>query len=153
MATICREAEADVNYGELYPALRKQIQLPIGVAEAIASSAVKTAWDVHAAAIIVLTETGNTALKINKYRPIAPVLAVTASEVTARQCQILRGIYPYMTETMQGTENVLHKAMLYAVRMEMAYKDDKVLVTSGVLEETAGSTNIMKVVRCVGFEV
>jgi pyruvate kinase len=39
MSKICREAEADINYSELYPALRRQIVLPIGVSEAVASSA------------------------------------------------------------------------------------------------------------------
>ena len=39
MAKICREAEADINYSELYPTLRRQIRLPISVSEAIASSA------------------------------------------------------------------------------------------------------------------
>ncbi|KAJ3028819.1 hypothetical protein HDV00_010004, partial [Rhizophlyctis rosea] len=79
MARICREAEIDINYSELYPSLRRQVRLPISVSEAVASSAVKTSWDVHAALIIVLTQTGNTAQAIAKYRPIAPVLAVTAS--------------------------------------------------------------------------
>ena len=63
MSKICREAEIDINYAELYPALRRQIRLPIDVAESIASNAgificfyfiliffllVKTSWDVHA---------------------------------------------------------------------------------------------------------
>lgn len=41
MASICREAEADINYSELYPTLRRQVQLPIGITEAIAASAGK----------------------------------------------------------------------------------------------------------------
>lgn len=39
MAKICREAEADINYSELYLTLRRQIRLPISISEAIASSA------------------------------------------------------------------------------------------------------------------
>ncbi|KAL2918238.1 Pyruvate kinase [Polyrhizophydium stewartii] len=153
MAKICREAEIDINYSELYPALRRQLRLPIGIAEAVASSAVKTSWDVHAALIIVLTQTGNTAIAVSKYRPIAPVLAVTASPQSARQCQVLRGIYPLVVDSMEGTENIIHRAMLWGVKMGMAERDDSVVVTSGVLEDTAGSTNIMRVLKCVGFEV
>jgi pyruvate kinase len=41
---------------------------------------VKTSWDVHAALIIVLSQTGNTARHIAKYRPIAPVLAITNNQ-------------------------------------------------------------------------
>ncbi len=53
MSKICREAEADINYSELYPALRRQVRLPITASEAIASSAVKTSWDVHAVGIFL----------------------------------------------------------------------------------------------------
>ncbi|KAI8903142.1 pyruvate kinase [Gorgonomyces haynaldii] len=153
MGKICREAELDINYSELYPALRRQVRLPVNVSEAIAASAVKTSWDVHAALIIVLTETGNTALNVCKYRPIAPVLGVTSSPQTAKQMQVLRGIYPLLVDSMEGTENIIHRAMLWGVKMGMAQKGDPVVVTSGVLEGTAGSTNIMRVLKCVSFEV
>ncbi|KAJ3311555.1 hypothetical protein HDV04_003933 [Boothiomyces sp. JEL0838] len=150
MARICREAEADINYSELYPSLRRHLQLPISVSEAVAANA--GIWDVHAALIVVLTQSGATAINISKYRPIAPVLAVTASHQVARQCQILRGIYPLVVESMSGTENIIHRAMLWGVKMGMAQKGDAVVVTSGVLEQIAGSTNIMRVLNCVGFE-
>ncbi|KAJ3122604.1 hypothetical protein HK098_002740 [Nowakowskiella sp. JEL0407] len=150
MSKICREAELDINYAELYTSIRRNVQLPISVAEAVASSAVKTSWDVHAAMIIVLTQSGNTARNIAKYRPIAPVLAVTASPQVARQCQVLRGIYPLLVDKMTGTDNLIHKAMLMGVKLGMAQRGDHVVVTSGVLEETSGSTNIMRVLKCVG---
>ena len=54
---------------------------------------------------------------------------------------------------MAGTENIIHRAMLWGVKMGMAQCGDPVVVTSGVLEETSGSTNIMRVLKCVGFEV
>jgi pyruvate kinase len=41
MGSICREAEADINYSELYASLRRQIALPISIGEAIAASAGK----------------------------------------------------------------------------------------------------------------
>jgi pyruvate kinase len=103
--------------------------------------------------IVVLTQSGSTATNICKYRPIAPVLAVTSDAQVARQIQVLRGIYPLLVPSMQGTENLIHKAMLWGVKMGMAQKGDHVVVTSGVLEEISGSTNSMRVVRCVGFEV
>ncbi len=113
----------------------------------------KTSWDVHAAMIIVLTQTGNTARHIAKYRPIAPVLAVTTSEQVARQCHLLRGIYPLLSPSMSDTDNIIHKAMLWGVKMGMAQAGDPVVVTSGQLDDIEGSTNIMRVVKCAGFEV
>ena len=92
MAKICREAEADINYSELYMGLRRQIRLPITTSEAIAACAVKTSWDVHAPLIIVLTGSGNMARSICKYRPIAPVLAVTANPQVGKSAfSLVRG--------------------------------------------------------------
>jgi pyruvate kinase len=65
----------------------------------------------------------------------------------------LRGIYPLVVESMAGTENIIHKAMLWGVKHQFAVAGDPVVVTSGVLEETSGATNLMRVMRCVGFEV
>jgi pyruvate kinase len=70
-----------------------------------------------------------------------------------RQCQVLRGIYPLLVDSMEGTENIIHRAMLWGVKMGMAQKGDPIVVTSGVLEDTSGTTNIMRVLKCVGFEV
>ena len=153
MVSICREAEADIDYTEVYAALRRHIRLPIPISESIASVAVKTAWDVNAPLIIALTETGNTARAICKYRPIPPVIGVTAESRVARQFQILRGIYPFLTETMQGTENVVAKAMLSGVQRRLTEKGDNVVITSGHIEAVSGSTNMMKVSKCIGFEV
>jgi pyruvate kinase len=41
MASICREAEADINYSELYPSLRRNLILPISTSEAVAANAGK----------------------------------------------------------------------------------------------------------------
>jgi pyruvate kinase len=152
MASICKEAEADIDYAELYTALRRNIKLPISVGESISSVAVKTSWDVRSPVVIVLSQTGQTAWLVCKYRPIPPVIAVTACPMVARQMQVLRGIYPFLVDSMHGTENIVTKAMLHAVQLAMAMPDDPIVITSGILEQTPGSTNMMKVKRCIGFE-
>lgn len=147
MASICREAEADINYAEVYNTIRKNTKLPLTISEAIASSAVKTAWDIQAPIIIALSETGSTALAVNKYRPIPPVFGVTANQQVARQMQILRGIYPYLVPTMCGTDQVVASAMKHAISTKMVLKGDTAVVTSGVIEQVSGSTNVLRVLK------
>lgn len=55
------------------------------VSEAVASSAVKTAIDVGARMLVVLTESGRTARMVSKYRPQQPILVLTSSAETTRQ--------------------------------------------------------------------
>merc|ERR1712232_763482 len=100
MRRICEEAEAVIEYDSLYLNLRintlgKDNTMP--AVESICSSAVKATIDSGCNLIVALTETGHTAKAIAKYRPRAPVLAVSASETTVRQLQLVRGVVPFPT--------------------------------------------------------
>ncbi|KAK0338982.1 hypothetical protein LTR94_036400, partial [Friedmanniomyces endolithicus] len=64
MRNICVEAESIIDYDVKYDFIRHKMlenSFVISPAESIASSAVKTARDLNAKLIIVLTETGATA--------------------------------------------------------------------------------------------
>lgn len=60
-------------------------EMKVEPAESVASSCVKTAIDLDAAMLVVLTETGTTARLLAKYRPDMPILAFTAAPDVARQ--------------------------------------------------------------------
>ena len=191
MVRLCRAAEADISYAELYAWLRKHVHLPIPVNEAIASCAVKTAWDVQAACIVALTETGAMGRALAKYRPIPPVIAIASNPQVARQLQISRGIHPLIigddeksvNDTLSETSAesdivILNKspylncsakgirsdlsldstsalvqervsiAMKVAVEKGMALPGDSIVMTSGVIENRSGTTNLMRVFKC-----
>jgi pyruvate kinase len=125
-------------------------RMNMSVHEAIAIAAVKTSWEVQAACIIALTETGQMARAIARLRPIPPVLAVTASNEASRKMQILRGVYPLLVKhgNMQGTERILKQAMRVALADGMASPGDPIVITSGLLEAHSGGTNMLRVSRC-----
>ena len=110
--------------------------LPLTTHEAIASAAVKTAWETHAACIIALTETGRMGKAFARFRPIPPVLAITASPTAARQMCILRGIHPLVTMTMKGTQDIIQQALRAALLSNIASPGDPVIITSGAIEGT-----------------
>jgi len=90
MCSTCVEAESMVDYDGIYTDVRNRVLEKwgkIAPEESVASSAVKTARDVGAKMIICLTQTGNTARQIAKYRPSIPIFLLTATEIVARQCQ------------------------------------------------------------------
>jgi pyruvate kinase len=89
MARTCVEAESAVNNDGLYQAVRNSVLGTygmMGVTESITSSAVKTAIDTKAKAIVVLSSSGTTARQVAKYRPSMPIVVLTPSETVARQC-------------------------------------------------------------------
>merc|ERR1712151_1199304 len=149
MRRICEEAEAVIYYDSLYLGLRvgtlKKFQAMSAV-ESVCSSAVKATIDANCPLIVVLTETGHTARVIAKYRPRAPILAITASDTTARQLQCVRGVVPMLTASFVGTDSVIAKALARAKKEGMAKSGDCVVAVHGQREECPGHSNLLKMV-------
>lgn len=150
MSRTCCEAENALNYNSLYQAMRNTIlkeDEKMEAAESVASSAVKTAIDLKASMVIVLTETGTTARMLAKYRPQVPILAFTASHTVAKQMNgYLRNVYPEVIGSMIGTESIMYRAVDIGKQRGWVKTGDKVVCIHGVKEATAGSTNSMRVI-------
>eukprot|EP00164_Ancoracysta_twista_P010886 GFYU01016576.1.p1 GENE.GFYU01016576.1~~GFYU01016576.1.p1 ORF type:complete len:542 (-),score=164.17 GFYU01016576.1:218-1843(-) len=145
MNKVCAEAEAAINYKNLYSGIRAMND-DVAIVEAISSSAVKTCIDLGANLLIALTETGRTARLIAKYRPPCATLCITASEQTARQTMVSRGLYPLLVGSMFGTDAIIEKALKTAKDLKLCKRGDLAIVTSGMKEGVPGSTNVLKVV-------
>jgi len=145
MSRICNQAELVIDYRELYKQRRKHVNPPISIPETVGSSAVKTCWDLMAQLIVVLTETGNTARLVSKYRPHCPILCVTHDETVARQLVITRGTVPFCLSTMKD-EFLIRLSLLRAKQQQLVATGDLVVVTSGYLEGVSGSTNMMRII-------
>lgn len=149
MCRICLQAESAIEYDQLYQAIRLSVLETNGsmsTQEAIASSAVKTANDMGAKMLVVLTETGTTARLIAKYRPEQPILVLTALAETARQSQgLLKGAYAKVMGSMIGTDSILYRATDIGKKNGWIKKGDAVVAIHGMQEARAGSTNMLKV--------
>merc|ERR1719229_447463 len=144
MRRVCEEAEEFIDYRSLY--LQTTCTTTNDAVEALCDSAVKAAIDAKAAVIVALTETGSTARMLAKYRPEAPILAITASDSTSRQMLLLRGVVSVPTASFVGTDSVIQKALAEAKRLGMAKPGDVAVCVHGTKEECPGHTNLMKIV-------
>jgi len=147
MARTCSEAEASVNHNEMYQSVRNSVkrryQLP--TSESLASSAVKTAVDTGAKAIIVYSESGATARHVAKFRPGMPIAVLTPSKQVARQCfGTLKGCYAYVVDSLQDTEQLNADVMRECRISGVAKPGEPVVIICGTTTGT-GSTNQIKV--------
>jgi pyruvate kinase len=149
MSRTCVEAESITNYSQLFVAIRESTLTEIGhmsIAEAVASSTVKTQIDMGAKVIIVCSETGNSARLVAKYRPGVPVLCVTASESVARQVSGLnRGINCIVVKSMIGTEVNLASAIAYCKERAWIQSGNCAVVLHGTVEGSPGTTDTLRV--------
>merc|ERR1719445_1894507 len=104
MAKICREAETARNSYQYFESMCASLKKPFATPETIASAAVQAAFEQHAAALVVLTNSGSTARLLAKFRPACPVIAVVGggSIHTARQLRITAGVYSITYDDSEG---------------------------------------------------
>jgi len=146
MRRVCEEAEGVIDYSTLYKDISSHSTVAMNKVEAVCSAAVKTAVDAHCPVILALTETGSTAQLLAKYRPEATIVAVTASETTARQLLVVRGVVSMHTASFQGTDSVIVKALEKCKQDGLVKSGDCVVAVHGQKEECPGASNLMKVV-------
>ena len=122
-------------------------------ADALAGSARHIASTVSATAMVCYTSSGSTALRIARERPAVPLLAMTASLTTARRLGILWGVHAVHTRDVSSFEEMVAKGKRMALRHRIAEGGDRLVLMAGVPFGTAGSTNVIHVVRLVGDEL
>jgi len=117
------------------------------ITDSIASSAVKTSWDLNSALIIALTESGQTTRLVAKYRPHVAILCVTPHLKIARQALISRGIIPLVVEKSNENSNdtQVKVAMDWAKDRSLVQNGEIVVIVAGIVEGIPGSTNMMRV--------
>ncbi|KAF9481698.1 pyruvate kinase [Pholiota conissans] len=105
MAETCLLAEAAICYPPLFDDIRGIQPRPTETAETVAIAAVAAASEQNAAAILVLSTSGETARLISKYRPAVPIITVTRNQQTSRQIHLHRGCYPFWYPEPRGIES------------------------------------------------
>jgi pyruvate kinase len=117
------------------------------ITDSVASSAVKTSWDLNSSLIIALTESGSTSRLVSKYRPHVAILCVTPHAKVARQALVSRGIIPFLCEKFNGSNNEkqMQVAIEWAKEKGLILEGEIVVIVAGVVEGVQGSTNMMRV--------
>ncbi|MFL6733584.1 MAG: pyruvate kinase [Sphingomicrobium sp.] len=123
------------------------------IADAIAGSARQIVSTVSATAMVCYTSSGSTARRIARERPSVPLMAMTASLVTARRLGLLWGVHAVHTRDVSSFEEMVAKAKRMALRHRIAKGGDRLVLMAGVPFKTVGSTNVLHVVRLVGDEL
>ncbi|WP_449537226.1 pyruvate kinase [Ferdinandcohnia sp. Marseille-Q9671] len=117
----------------------------ITITDAIGQSVAHTALNLDVSAIVTPTESGHTARMISKYRPKAPIIAVTANESTTRKLSLVWGVYAQTGNVAKSTDEMLDNSVESALNTGIIKPGDLVVITAGVPVGECGTTNIMKI--------
>jgi pyruvate kinase len=151
MDRIANSVERDPSYtGRIH---FTQTRLEPTTADALAGSARQIASTISATAMVCYTSSGATARRIARERPPVPVLAMTASLNSSRRLGLLWGVYAVHTRDVSSFEEMVEKGKRMALRHQIAAGGDRILLMAGIPFGTAGSTNVLHVVRLIGDEL
>ena len=149
MGQTCIEAESTQDTNLLYESIRQSALKQyheFTISESIASSAVKTAIDVKAKAIIVVSESGTTVRQVAKFRPDQPIYCITANQQVARQVVgILRSAEAIYIDHMSEMENAIYTLIETLISSNKMNLGDAVVIITGTVQQHAGGTNLMRV--------
>jgi pyruvate kinase len=143
MHRIALRTEQALQYRDLLAQRTKQSGTTI--TDAIGQSVAHTALNLDVAAIVTPTVSGQTARMISKYRPKAPIVAVTSNDSVSRKLALVWGVHPQVAPQVNSTDEMLDIAVEAAVKSGIVKHGDLVVITAGVPVGETGSTNLMKV--------
>lgn len=143
MAKIALEAEAALPYGQIPPERGQDIMPDVN--DAAARAACQIAHQVQAKAIVAFTASGTTALRVSKYRPYQPILAVTPSETVVRRLSLAWGVIPLQKPDLPNLDRVFDLAKEVTLEVGAAERGDLIVITAGLPLTVPGSTNLVKI--------
>ncbi len=145
MARIALEAESALPYEQILQEKWHDV-LP-EVNDAAARAACQIAQQIGARAIVAATTGGTTALRVSKYRPRQPIIAVTASPTVRERLSVVWGALPLIRPESANLDEAFDRAAETAITTGIAEKGDLIVVTAGLPLSIPGSTNLVKVHR------
>ncbi|MCA0969833.1 pyruvate kinase [Halobacillus litoralis] len=143
MHNIASKTETGLNHKSILDNRSKHSHMTI--TDAISQSVTHTAINLDVNLILTPTESGHTARMISKYRPKAPIVAITSNDSINRKLSLVWGVYAIMGERAYSTDQMLDLAVENSLSSGLATRGDRVIITAGVPVGESGTTNLMKV--------
>ena len=140
MSAIAERTENEEHYRS-----QRHAEIQISVSDATAHAACLTAKDVNAAAIVTVSESGNTARLLSKYRPEQPIIACVMKEQVQRQLALSWGITPLMMPLAHSTDELIEMSTSLAKENGYLHNGELAVVTAGVPVGVSGTTNMIKI--------
>jgi pyruvate kinase len=132
---------AETGLGPL-PALKHSPRTPAG---AVSKAAMDIGDAMGAKAYVAFTQSGDTARRLARLQPSAPVLAFTPDETVQRQLAMVWGTDAYLTWTVNTTDEMVRQVDSEMLARRVCQRGDIVIVVAGTPPSKPGSTNTIRV--------
>jgi pyruvate kinase len=143
MAEVAIEAEAALPYDRMIVEKRRDL-VPL-TDDAISYDACQTAHQLGASLIVAFTESGSTAGRVSKYRPKAPILALTDNEAVQRRLTMRWGVIPVTIPRIESVDGLFAIGERIARQQAGLPPGSLIVLVAGLPVGVKGSTNLLRV--------
>ena len=144
MSEIAHEAESSLSYEKIL--IDKRNHLEPDTSDAIAYSSVQTSNQLNADFLVAFTESGSTAVRVSKFRPKAPILALTSTENTSNQLTLSWGVFPFTISKFDNMDDFFNLAQIYSKQYKKMKKGSVIVLVAGLPIGVSGGTNLLRVI-------
>jgi pyruvate kinase len=121
-------------------------QASLSTSAAIGHAACLLAHEAGAAAIVCCTRTGRKAQLVAKYRPAAPIIAVSPHSTTVRRLMLTWGVHPVQAEPYETLDTMIQAALKAVHSSGVVPTGSKVVLVGGAPSAPPGHTDFLRVV-------
>ena len=127
MKDIAEYTESNIDYRHRF--WECNLDLGEDFLSSICNAAVSCAYQMHAKAIICVTNAGQTAFKLSAYHPDCPIIALTVDKKACRQLNLAWNVYPIYAEKKNSVDELFEYALQEALKTGIVSKGDRVIIT------------------------
>lgn len=143
MSTISHKIEGMQDFDQLFETKKRLTRVDNVNNHSVAMAAVEVANAVNAAAIVATTNSGYTARQISKFRPKAPIVAITGAEEVANKLTVFNGISPVVGKKDITIDEMEDQARELLTTKFGCKRGETVVIVGGY---PAGTTNFIKLI-------
>ena len=145
MEKIIDEVEKNQKDLPVRPFRPLEESINLSIARAIASAARAASENLQTAAIVAITASGYTARIVSRYRPQAPILAITPGKHVQRQLNLFWGVNPLVAPRTDNTDEMISNALQAVKERGLVKAGDLVAITAGTAGSEPGTTNLVRI--------
>ena len=145
MDEIASSIDKDLDFQNFNRYIRQKRDDSTDVRGAICHSAMILSNDLQIKNIVIMTESGITAMKMARYRPSARIFALCTNEEVYYMLSLIWGIIPILVNPYSTTEKMIYETGDLLLNFKYVKKGDSFIITAGVSAGVSGSTNMLKI--------
>jgi len=145
MGRIISQVEREQTEIPIQPFRPLEEGVNLSIARAVARAARDVVHNLEIAAIIAITASGYTAQIVSRFRPRAPIIAITPDKHVQRRLKLYWGVNALMASRTDNTDEMIANALQTAKKRGLVKKDDLVVITAGTPDSKPGTTNLLRI--------